>query len=251
MQVDPIGCGAELAQVIAGYEGDAAGNGRLYRAFEQQVNAIPELRAHRDFVDREDWGYGDRAFYYQWKLLVDAMPSRFRFLEIGVYKGQILSLIELLRRRAGKQAEIVGVTPLSEAGDKYSKHDKADYLAAIHRIYAEFGLDTASTTLIKGLSQTPEVLALCAERAPFDIIYVDGCHDVEVVTLDLMLYPTMLKPGGYLVIDDASFFVDLPAGLCPGLPEVSLVAREIIEPDPQFEHCFACGHNRVWRKRMA
>ena len=77
-------------------------NGWLYYNFARNVNLIPHLRDHRDYVEKNDHGYGDRAFYYQWKLLVEQMPTDFKFLEIGVYMGQIISLIKLLGDRLKK-----------------------------------------------------------------------------------------------------------------------------------------------------
>ena len=59
------------------------------------------------------------------------MPSNFKFLEIGVYRGRVLSLIKLLSNLLNKNGQIWGITPLHDAGDKYSNYENIDYLNAI------------------------------------------------------------------------------------------------------------------------
>ncbi|MEM7201951.1 MAG: class I SAM-dependent methyltransferase [Planctomycetota bacterium] len=237
-----------LADVAGGYENTVECHRQLYDAFERGANREPQLRAHRDFVDRHDHGYGDRAFHHMWRLIVETLPASFKFLEIGVYKGQVISLMALLGRLLGKTAQIYGVTPLSSAGDRYSRHDECDYVAAIRRIHAEFDLSMERTTLIRGRSQDQRVVQLAQRYGPFDALYVDGCHELEAVVSDLMLYPPMLRHGGLLVVDDAGRMVNLPEGLYRGLRAVSAATHRIIEEDPAFEVLFSCGHNRVFRK---
>ncbi len=78
------------------YRDDAAVHLALFQAFTEAVQQAPDLCRHRDHVEQNALGFGYRAFHWLWKLLVDAMPNRFRFLEIGVYKGQVISLVGLL-----------------------------------------------------------------------------------------------------------------------------------------------------------
>ena len=241
----------ELQTIADGYENTIAAHENLYAAFEAGIQRNPCLRAHRDFVERGDHGYGDRAFHYMWKLLVEQMPRQFRFLEIGVFKGQVISLIRLLSDLTGKDPRIIGVTPLSSAGDQNSIHPDCDYLQAIEAIHDEFRLSLAATTLIRGFSQTASTLELAARQGPFDLLYIDGCHDLPEVVSDLTFYPQMLRPGGFLVVDDCSTLLELPPELFPGLWNVSLAAQEILDPDPRLTHLFACGHNRVWRRTAA
>ncbi len=77
----------ELRYYVDAYENTEETLGWIYYCFARNVNMIPALRAHRDFVDKYDHGYGDRPFGYLWKLLVEQMPRDFKFLEIGVFKG--------------------------------------------------------------------------------------------------------------------------------------------------------------------
>ncbi len=92
---------------MASYTDSVGVHDAIYQSFEAGVQADPQLRAHRDFVEANDHGYGDRAFHYMWKLLVEQMPESFRFLEVGVYKGQTLSLIRMLSSMLARDSRII------------------------------------------------------------------------------------------------------------------------------------------------
>ena len=61
-------------------------NNALHAAFTRKVDDVPILKAHRTFVEKEQYGFGDRPFHYVWHMLVSQMPVEFSFLEIGVFK---------------------------------------------------------------------------------------------------------------------------------------------------------------------
>ncbi len=235
----------------AAYRDDPAAHDALYRAFTDAVQAHPALRRHRDHVEQNGLGFGDRAFHWLWKLLVDAMPDPFRFLEIGVYKGQVLSLVGMLAMHARKDAYTFGITPLSEAGDKYTTYATDDYAGIIEGLQTWSGVPLSrQARILHGSSTDDAVKALCRTLAPFDMVYIDGCHDFHAVASDLIVYGELLKPGGYLVMDDASVALRLPPGLWPGHPDVSEACRKVLGPDPRFVELCAVGHNRVWRRQI-
>ena len=82
----------------------------------------------------------------------------------------------------------------------------------------------------------------------YDIIFIDGCHDYENVCLDINNYSEMLKPGGYLVLDDASLFLHNAFGIFLGHPDVGKAIIDNLDNNNKFIHLYAVGHNRVWRK---
>ncbi len=234
------------------YEDTQTKHTEIWQTFKSLVNSIPELKNHRDWVIQNDFGYGNRAFHWMWYIIASQLPAGFKFLEIGVFKGQIISLMSLLNARHRKGGQVFGITPLSNAGDKYSIHPDVDYEDHIQRIYQAHNLDTSDLGVIQGLSNDPDVIETAQELGPFDVIYVDGCHDYEVVVSDITYYSDMLKVGGLMVIDDASNYLDIPDGLIRmdwrGLEDVSNAARDTIEKDKRFTELFAVGHNRIWRK---
>ena len=226
----------------------------IWKTFKTMVNGYIELKEHRDWVTQNDFGYGNRAFHWMWHIIVRDLPTQFKFLEIGVFKGQIISLLSLLNKHHHKNGMVYGITPLSNAGDKYSKHPDVDYEEHIQRIYQQFNLDASDLGLIEGLSNDPDIIETAKELGPFDVVFVDGCHDYEVVVSDIINYGEMLRIGGLMVIDDVNNHLNIPKGLIRmdwlGLEDVSNAARDTIEKNKHFTELFAVGHNRVWRKTV-
>jgi hypothetical protein len=244
-----------LAEALAAYEDTPECHRRIWDTCLANVQATPFLKAHRDFVEEGGYGYGERPFHWLWKLLVDEMPDGFKALEIGVFQGQVLSLLRLCADQAGKACSLTGITPLSSEGDLGLPHPEMDYLARIRALHARFGLK--APTLIKGLSFDPRVQHLAEVGGPYDLIYVDGCHDYHVALDDLRSYAPMLKLGGYLVIDDAACDLQIPNGLIPqdwtGMPQVTDAKRVFLEDAHEDLHGFApvfsVGHVVVLQRR--
>lgn len=262
-----LGFTPELTGIISRYDINSPGvNKRIWESFYHKTNEIDYLKRHRDYVEKYNFGYGNRPLHYMWKLLVDQMPEKFKFLEIGVFKGQVISLVQLISDKVGKKPSIWGITPLTAAGDKYSRHPDIDYRKAIKKIYRDFGLNFKNTNIIKGFSQDILVIKKARRRSFFDIVFIDGCHEYQAVVNDIKNYSDILKKGGFLVIDDASNYVKTPRYVNPskdllkrafgvgriamfaGLKDVSDAIRDVLDKDRRFTHLFACGHDRVWLK---
>jgi hypothetical protein len=217
----------------------------IYREFTNNVT-MREPKLAQAFRATE--GFGEMAFQWNWYLAVKDAPSEFRFCEVGVYKGRVLATIQYLADLFGKSARIVGVTPLSGAGDKYSGYEEVDYFAAIQGAFAKTNVTFANAQIIKGYSQDPITLMEATREGPYDILFIDGCHDYEVVCQDIANYVPMLKTGGLLVMDDASLFLEAPAGQFHGHPDVGKAIQDALDTRQDLQHVYAVGHNRVWRK---
>jgi hypothetical protein len=115
---DPMGTvrWGSIDIVARQYEDSPQAHFERKRGFEWQLAGLkhPLLSAHADYVFRKRLGFVDKATHWLWKLLVDAMPSGFQFLEIGVYKGSVPSLVKMLANMAQKKATVYGITPLGE-----------------------------------------------------------------------------------------------------------------------------------------
>jgi hypothetical protein len=240
-----------LASVEAFYRDDVAVHVAIHQSFTTAVQESPALRRHRDHIEQNNLGFGDRAFHWLWKLLVDDMPAGFRFLEIGVFKGQVVSLVGMLALLAGKDAFVFGITPLNGDGDKYLAFDPAtDYAAAIRDLQDRSGIPLSRhARILHGHSTDDRIKAATRGLAPFDIVYVDGCHDFHAVVNDIVVYGELVRSGGYLVMDDASTGLQLPPDMFSGIADVVEAVRRVLEPDSRFSHVCAVGHNRVWRRR--
>lgn len=215
----------------------------IAEALAHRTNQIPQLKAHRDFVESNSFGFGERPFVYMHKLLVDEMPSEFTFMEIGVYKGAILSLYRLLADMSGKKVKRYGVTPLSTAGN----FEDSDFGKDIKTIHDQFGLEK-DYIILKGLSNDPEIISEVVNYR-YDILYIDGGHDYKTVTKDLLYYTALINKGGFLVIDDCANDLDLPENYFFGIESVTQAVNDFDLPSKGFEFLFSVGHNKVYKKK--
>jgi len=173
------------------------------------------------------------------------MPPEFTFLEIGVFRGAILSVIKMISDSIGKTVKRYGVTPLSPAEIGW----ESDYAADIKKIHQVFGISD-DYVIIQGDSTEQETIEK-AKGLELDLLYIDGCHSKFCVQSDIKNYGPLLKVGGYLVIDDSSCRFPMPWGYFAGIQTVCEGVDELLPPavkNEQYEHLFNIVHNRVWRK---
>ena len=216
----------------------------IYNEFNKKIQSNPIFIEHF----HKTQGYGELPFSWNWNLIIKSTKNHFNFLEIGVYKGRILSLISLLSRLHNKECNIVGVTPLDNIGDKYSVYDKDNYYLAIKKGFDNLNLSMNNVNIIQGLSQDKEVLDKLTKMDKFDIIFIDGSHDYDVVCDDIKNYIPLLNNGGYLVMDDSSLYIENPGGQFKGHPDVGRAIIDILDKDERMVELYACGHNRIWKK---
>lgn len=236
-----------LQDVVTFYKNDNQNkNVQLYNIFKYNAENYNGGILNNQF--NNCIGCGEIPFSWSWYLLINEMSDDFKYLEIGVYKGRILALIKLLSNLLHKNVKIWGITPLSTAGDKYSRYDREDYLKAIKTSFERSNVSSETTQIIKGLSQDEDVIQRANENMHYDIIFIDGCHDYDVVCLDIQNYSKMLKKGGYLVMDDASLYLPDAYGNFLGHPDVGKAIIDKLDNNDEFVHLYAVGHNRIWRK---
>jgi hypothetical protein len=207
-----------------------------------------ELRNHRKYFAEAGRGFGEEAFHVLWHLLSHELRP-LEFLEIGVYRGQVLSLVSLLQRRLGLQGRVTGISPFLPAGDSVSQYRKdIDYLEDTLANFEHFGLPRPE--LLKAFSTDAEARDRVWSR-PWDLIYIDGNHDDEVVRADWELCAGQVRPGGMIVLDDSGLTTSYepPAFATKGHPGPSRLASELDRV--RFEEVLQVGHNRVFQKRMA
>jgi hypothetical protein len=258
-----------LAARIDSYANIAAANEALHAEFTGLTDRTEFLKRHRDWVETNRWGYGDRAFHHMWRLLIEDLAARFepvRALEIGVYKGQTISLWAWIAAQRELAVEIAAISPFEgnekptprwlrslrkrldpsyrRAAREGNLHPIDDYLARTREIFTAFDLDFNAVNAIRGLSTDPAIIEqVRGER--FALIYIDGDHSEEVARSDIATYGPMVEAGGYLVLDDAGCF--LPgATFWKGIESVSQAAEDI--PALGFENILNIGHNRIYRK---
>ena len=209
-------------------------------------NKCPEeIRNHREYFRRNNRGFGEDAFHAMWYLLFKEFSPKY-VLEIGIYRGQTLSLFSLLSEKFNLNSEIHGISPFNSTGDNVTKYiDALDYYQDVLLNYDHFGL--ALPVFHKGLSITNSMIKIINSKK-WDLIYIDGNHDYEVAKQDFDVYLKNLNKNGLIILDDASLYTDYipPSFSTAGHPGPSKIAEEI--DTNIFEEILAVGHNRVFQQ---
>jgi hypothetical protein len=220
-----------------------------YNEFLNEFNNDPLLISHRTYIEQNNLGFGERPFHVMWRELIKLLPNNFNFLEIGVYKGQILSLIKLLSDNQNKSIDYIGVTPLNNSGDKFSKYEVTDYNKTIIDLFNHFNLEfDINKNIVNGLSTDELIKNKVREFGQFDLIYIDGGHDYDCVVSDINLMYEVSKVGSYIVFDDSSCFKNLSDDKFKGHIDVCNAIKDNLENNDQFIELICVGHNRIFKK---
>lgn len=256
-------------QLVSGYENTAEHNDRLYQQMTELTEAEPHLRAHRRHVEQNKLGFGDAAFHAMWLRLLDSAHRRFgtvRALEIGVFKGQVISLWALIGKHWNMDIRISAITPLSGQPMPRSRfirkvrscldpnfreklrnanfHPEDDYAGAIKKIFERFDVDYDAVNFYQGYSTDPQILKSVAD-ATFHIVYIDGDHTFAGAFHDFTVFGPKVVQGGWLVADDAGS--SLPGTVFwKGLEAVSRATNVL--PDIGFRNVLNIGHNRIYER---
>ena len=219
-----------------------------HECFRHFHAAMPKMfREHRTYFrsgHRHPRGFGEDAFHALWYLLLEEFQPR-NFLEIGIFRGQVISLIALWSRWAGRPCEVYGISPFNPAGDSVSKYPELDYYADTLANFDHFGLPHPE--LLRAYSTDANALKLISSKQ-WEMIYIDGNHDYEVVRQDWEACSRNLRPGGVVVLDDSGLSTSFvpPIFASKGHPGPSRIAQEIDRK--RFREILQAGHNRAFQK---
>jgi len=188
--------------------------------FRRVLNDI-ELITLRRWILANQHGYGETQFYWMWNLIAQELPQDYKFLEIGVYRGQIPALMTLFSNRCGIKGSIIGVTDLSTIGFGDTHPGDPDFAQDIAKtfVYAKQSMD--NFRVIQGNSLNE------------DVIYTTSCD------LNLPLEASQVSPIGSIENRNEHY--------SKGIESVTRAVEELVTSDPRFTELFAVGHNRVWR----
>jgi len=204
-----------------------------------------KIQSHRSYFKIESRGFGEDAFHAMWYLLLRHFKPK-KCLEIGVYRGQVISLLSMIAHVLEYECEVHGISPFTSLGDEVSNYmEEADYLQDVLEAYNHFNLPPP--VLVQSLSNE----ALATEHISsheWDLIYIDGGHDYETALGDYNICKNYLSINGLLVLDDASLGTDFVAPLFSfaGHPGPSKVARQ--NADKEMRSICAVGHNNIYQR---
>jgi hypothetical protein len=205
-----------------------------------------DIVEHRAYFKKYGRGFGEDAFHAMWFALIREFRPQ-RCLEIGVYRGQIISLWALIARKIGLECDIHGISPFTSSGDNVSVYLRnIDYLSDTLQNHSYFGLP--APVLVSALSTDP-IAVDHSRKNCWDLIYIDGNHDYEVALADYQNCCDILSDGGLLVMDDSSLYSDYrpPIFSFAGHPGPSRVVQELAMKELIF--IGAVGHNNIFMKK--
>ena len=204
-----------------------------------------KLVDHRNYFKKEMRGFGEDAFHSMWlKLFMEYRPKN--VLEIGVYRGQVITLWGILNKFNDVDCEIHGLSPFSAAGDGVSDYLKnLDYMNDI--LHSAKYFDIQNFRLKKCFSTDEEGKDYIKSKK-WDLIYIDGNHDYEAALSDYRVCKDSLASGGILVMDDSSLYTDYkpPKFSFAGHPGPSKVVTELAMGEMKF--LAGVGHNNIFQK---
>ncbi len=216
---------------------------RAFRYFHRRLPA--PLQEHRRYFSTGGRGFGEDALHTMWFLLHREFSWE-SFLEIGVFRGQTLSLCALLSKLNSQTCEVHGISPFSNAGDSATRYPSCvDYWEDTLANFDHFGLPHPQ--LLKAYSTDAPALERIASRN-WSAIYIDGNHDYEVAKADWKACSAAVAKEGVIVLDDAALgtaYRPPPFGF-PGHPGPSRLAAEIDRRC--FREILWVGHNRVFQR---
>lgn len=204
---------------------------------------------HRNYFKRKKLGFGEDAFHAMWNFIF----SEFRpnnILEIGVYRGQTLSLFQMLSQYKNLSSNIWGISPLTSDGDQVSEYEEINYWEDIKRNFEHFNLNHPN--ILKALSTDKKALDFIYSTK-WDLVYIDGSHDYEVVVEDVNNSIRNLSPNGIMVMDDSSLYTDFSlevrgVSIFKGHPGPSRVFQTLLK-HKEIKHLFGVGHNNIFIKK--
>ena len=138
---------------------------------------------------------------YKWLEIIPATYEKMKILEIGSYHGA--NACSLLKTYAlHPKSEIHCVDPWTdyEGYNEYKDKQMNNYSTFINNISKLFSEDMHKIHIHRMLSEN------CISRFPdesFDIIYIDGNHEVAYVIEDAIISLKKVKRGGWIIFDDA------------------------------------------------
>lgn len=221
---------------------------KFYYAYHKKFYLLPRpIVDHRLYFELSGRSFGERAFHSMWFDIIQKVRGDIRFLEIGVYRGNTISLVGLIAEVLDRKYELTAVSPFSPANDSVSVYaDDIDYLEDTLLNFDRVGVRPPK--IIRGYSNDPSVIDVF-KNASYNLVYIDGNHDYDVVKCDFENVLECLDADGIIVVDDSALNTEFrpPMFASKGHPGPSRVCDEFLA-DGKILEIGAIGHNRIFHK---
>jgi hypothetical protein len=204
-----------------------------------------DLFLHRNFFQKEKFSsFGDNNFHSMWYLIFKNFKP-VNCLEIGVYKGQVITLFSLLMKKFKYKGKVFALSPFSDVGDSTSDYKKTNYLKITREAYNTLKLPRPIYCI--SLSHLKKGKMFISKNK-FDLIYIDGNHDYEIIRSDYINCLKSLNQYGILVLDDSSLHTNFNLSF-KGHAGPSRIFRSALR-EKRLKFLFGCGHNNVFQKTI-
>ena len=215
----------------------------LYNLFKNSYQNLPDVvKQHREYFTQEGRGFGEDAFHAMWYYIFKHYQPK-QILEIGVFRGQTLSLFQLLGDLFNIDVNVVGISPMASVGDSKSNYVDIDYEADILQNFDQFNLKHPK--LVRAFSADANA-RYEIKTNNWDLIYIDGNHDYINVLIDYFNCVDTLNQTGIIVLDDSSLYTDFNVeGAFRGHEGPSTVVRDIVSKE--LDNFISVGHNNCFR----
>ena len=236
-----------LNKIIAFY--NEYGNHTLVQRLEYEFLQHKDLQDIRGYFE-EHYGFAQNSWLPYWQAIFRSCNIE-NFLDVGVNSGQFSLLSKYLGKKFNKGVNVWSISPFTGVGDKYSTYEEKDYLKVFEFACDHFGMSIKDFNIIKGLSQDQEVKNQ-VKSVGYDLIYLDGSHDYEIVKQDIQYYVfELLKSGGIVIFDDCNSYIPFGGTLAhkQGYPDVERAVSELMDDNDEYELLFKITHNKIFRRK--
>ena len=129
--------------------------------------------------------------------LASEVPTNGNIVEIGSYQGRSTVCLGLGAKLAG--ARVWAIDPHEGYQVNGTTHYGMENYAALLKNLVEF--EVADTVRVIAL---PSFSVVSVWTNPVDLLWIDGCHDYEMVKLDLVMWSEKGTPSGKIALHDSS-----------------------------------------------
>ena len=148
------------------------------------LSTLHELSADPDCPGHSDVGVRNLLF----TLIMSLKPEA--VLEIGGHIGSA-AVVMGEAMRLNNFGKLTSLEPQEHYFQKLS--------ANVHKADLSQHVD-----VIRGFSYEDSIIRMLGERAPFEVIFLDACHDYQIVLEEITKYRDLLCENGVMVLHDAS-----------------------------------------------
>jgi len=130
-------------------------------------------------------------------------PSIIDCLEIGSHEGR--STCWILENMLDENGSITCIDPFANAPISPFSNDKIPADRTIENRFRSNVVEAKKPGQILNIHASisfPILARLIVEQKSFDLIYVDGGHDSDIVLADAVMCFGLLRPGGIIIFDD-------------------------------------------------